>query len=54
MTEKLGRILPFVVLELPRLACGEHRDDSIPVVRSKVRGVIHKDEASRVARVDSA
>jgi len=53
MPEQIRRVLPLVALELPRLACRQHRDDAVPVVGLELLGSVDDDEAQRPVRVDA-
>ncbi len=50
--EQLGRALPLVALELPRLARGEDRHHPTPVVRFELLRRVDQDESQRSLRVD--
>lgn len=53
MLEQLHRIIPLVVLKLPRLARRQHRDDAIPVIGFELLGGIDEDEAERAVGIDA-
>lgn len=52
MLKQLHGSIPLVILKLPRLACCEHRDDSIPVIGFELLGGVDEDEAERAVGVD--
>lgn len=52
MTEELRRRLPFVRLELPRLACCEDCRKSGPVIGFELFRSVHKDESKRPLWID--
>lgn len=43
--EQIGRILPFVTLELPSLTCREDGNHTVPVIRFELLGSVDEDEA---------
>lgn len=50
--KQLLRLRPFVSLELPSLARGEDRDDTVPVIWFEVFGGFDEDEAGGTEGVD--
>lgn len=45
MRKQLLRRLPFIAFELPRLACGENGDDSLPIIWFELVCRVDEDEA---------
>ena len=52
VSEQIGRSLPFVAFELPRLTRGEDSHNARPVVRFELLRSVDKDESERTLRVD--
>ena len=53
MTEELGWVRPFVVLELPGLTRGEDTDDARPIFGLELLGGVDDDEADWAGGVDA-